>query len=337
MKKKILLVGGCGFIGHNLALYLKKVGHDPVIVDSLSVNNLYAQNNDAINANLYKSILLERIRLINKNNINLIIQDARDYQASSKIYAKINPDIIIHLAAVSHANKSNKDPHTTFDHSLRTLENTLDYARHEKKHVIYISSSMVYGNFESDSVDETDKCNPIGIYGSLKLSGEIIVKSYNQVFDLPYTIIRPSALYGERCVSRRVGQVFIENLLNEKDIIINGDGNEKLDFTYIDDLTDGIEKCCINKNAINETFNLTFGNSRPINDLIKILKNKFGEFKVSMMPKDKLNPERGTLNTEKAKKLLNYQPQYELDRGYEQYINWYQDFYKIFLKNEQIT
>ena len=71
MKKKILLVGGCGFIGHNLALYLKKVGHDPVIVDSLSVNNLYAQNNDAINANLYKSILLERIRLINKNNIYL--------------------------------------------------------------------------------------------------------------------------------------------------------------------------------------------------------------------------------------------------------------------------
>ena len=58
MKKKILLVGGCGFIGHNLALYLKKVGHDPVIVDSLSVNNLYAQNNDAVNANLYKSILL---------------------------------------------------------------------------------------------------------------------------------------------------------------------------------------------------------------------------------------------------------------------------------------
>tara|TARA_B110000003_G_C16649950_1_gene533741 strand:+ start:3397 stop:4401 length:1005 start_codon:yes stop_codon:yes gene_type:complete len=334
MKKKILLVGGCGFIGHNLALYLKKAGHEPVIVDSLAINNLYAKNNESVNSDLYKSILLERIRLINKNKIDLIVQDARDYQASSKIYGKINPDIIVHLAAVSHANKSNKDPHTTFDHSLRTLENTLDYARHDKKHVIYISSSMVYGNFKKEIVNENDECNPIGIYGSLKLSGEIIVKSYNQVFDLPYTIIRPSALYGERCVSRRVGQIFIENLLNKKDITINGDGDEKLDFTYIDDLTQGIEKCCTSDNAINQTFNLTFGNSRPINDIIKILKDGFGDFKVEKKPKDKLNPERGTLDTKKAKKLINYEPAYPIDKGYKQYIKWYKDFYNSFLKNE---
>lgn len=72
---------------------------------------------------------------------------------------------------------------------------------------------MVYGNFVEDKVNEDVKCNPIGIYGTLKLSGELLVKAYNQVFDLPYTIIRPSALYGERCVSRRVGQIFIENAI----------------------------------------------------------------------------------------------------------------------------
>ena len=70
-----------------------------------------------------------RIDILNEEKIQLIIQDARDYHAISKIYDDINPEIIIHLAAVSHANKSNKDPHSTFDHSFRTLENTLDFAK----------------------------------------------------------------------------------------------------------------------------------------------------------------------------------------------------------------
>ena len=69
---------------------------------------------------------------------------------------------------------------------------------------------MVYGNFKKTKVTEDEYCEPIGIYGALKFSGEKLIKAYNQVFDLPYTIVRPSALYGERCISRRVGQIFIE-------------------------------------------------------------------------------------------------------------------------------
>ena len=91
-------------------------------------------------------------------------------------------------------NRSNKDPYTTFDNSLRTLENALDASRNRIKKFIYLSSSMVYGNFKTKEVDEETNCNPIGIYGALKFSGEKIVIAYNQVFDLPYTIIRPSAL-----------------------------------------------------------------------------------------------------------------------------------------------
>ena len=94
----------------------------------------------------------------------MIIQDAREYHTVSRIYDDISPDIIIHLAAVSHANKSNKDPHSTFDHSLRTLENTLDFAKNKKVHVIYMSSSMVYGDFNADKVNEDKNCKPIGIW-----------------------------------------------------------------------------------------------------------------------------------------------------------------------------
>jgi nucleoside-diphosphate-sugar epimerase len=325
---KILLTGGSGFIGHNLAIYLKNKGHKVDILDSLSVNNLLSfTDNEIVNQKLYRSILNERINLLNSKNINLQVVDARDYHLYSKVYSSLKPDIVIHLAAVSHANKSNKDPHSTFDHSLRTLENTLDVCRTNKTHVIYLSSSMVYGNFTSGIVNEETECSPIGIYGTLKYSGELMVKAYNQVFGLPYTIIRPSALYGERCVSRRVGQIFIENLVSNKEITINGDGEDMLDFTYIEDFIDGIEKCCINKNAINQTFNLTYGNSRPIIDLIKILKNNFDNVKVVKKSREAFMPERGTLDISKAQDLLNYSPQNPIETGYQKYIEWYKKFF----------
>ena len=130
-------------------------------------------------------------------------------------------------------NLQSSDPFSTFDHSFRTLENALDSSRGKVEHFIYFSSSMVYGNFQEDTVNEDSPCEPLGIYGALKYGGEKLVIAYNQVFELPYTIIRPSALYGERCVSRRVGQIFIENALTTGEITLNGDGLDKLDFTYI--------------------------------------------------------------------------------------------------------
>src|SRR5204863_4990605 len=141
----------------------------------------------------------------------------------------------------------------------RTLENALDAVRDRKPHFIFFSSSMVYGNFEGAAVTEERACDPLGIYGALKYAGEKLVIAYHQVFGLPYTIVRPSALYGERCVSRRVGQVFIENAMRRQDIVIKGDGRETLDFTYVGDLVDGLCKCIELPEAKNQIFNLTYG------------------------------------------------------------------------------
>src|SRR5207249_4070318 len=143
-------------------------------------------------------------------------------------------------AAVSHAGRSNKDPFSTFDHSLRTLENALDCARDRCEQFIFLSSSMAYGDFLTDEVAEDHPLNPIGIYAALKVAGEKIVIAYQQVFELPYTIIRPSALYGPRCVSRRVAQIFIEAAMRGQPLRMDGDGTDRLDFTYIDDLVEGI-------------------------------------------------------------------------------------------------
>ena len=326
---RVALMGGAGFIGHSLALELKELGAEPHVVDGLQVNSLgyYASGyNENPNAEIYISLINERLELLRKSKIDLHIIDLREYHTVTATLNHIKPDVIFHLAAVSHANRSNKDPFSTFDHSMRTLENVLDVARSWGTHTIYFSSSMVYGNFDGAAATEDQVCRPLGIYGALKYGAEKLVIGYNQVFDLPYTIIRPSALYGERCVSRRVGQAFIENALIGIDLTVNGDGSDALDFTYIDDLVQGAILCITEAAARNEVFNLTFGAGRQIQEMAQIVLSSFPGLKLSHKPRDSLMPERGTLSIDKAKRLLGYSPQYPLEIGMNRYIDWYRRF-----------
>tara|TARA_B000000475_G_C15992637_1_gene445687 strand:- start:163 stop:1164 length:1002 start_codon:yes stop_codon:yes gene_type:complete len=332
--KKIVLVGGLGFIGHNLATFLKSKGHEVTIIDSLGVNNILNFNDsDILNKELYRSILNNRIDIANENNIKIMVEDARNYHQLTRIINNLNPEVIVHLAAVSHANRSNKTPHDTFDHSLRTLENVLDISKDLGCRLVYMSSSMVYGDFNGISVAEDAICKPKGIYGTLKYAGELMVKSYSEVFGLPYSIVRPSALYGERCVSRRVGQIFIENIIQGKEIVINGDGKEKLDFTYILDLVDGIEKCCISDKAENQIFNITYGQGRMINELIDILRDEFKDVKIRYNERDNLMPERGTLSNQKSINFLGFKSKFPIEKGYLQYIKWYKEFWSSHKKS----
>lgn len=330
--KKIALIGGAGFIGHNLALHLQSFGAKVDIIDGMQVNNLLSLVDNVDNLpypDLARGIITERTQLLKKAKINLRVQDVRDYHALTRLLNEIDPQVIIQLAAVSHANRSNKDPYSTFDHSFRTLENSLDWSRGGSSNVeqfIFFSSSMVYGNFNGDQVDEKTHCEPLGIYGALKYGSEKIVIGYNQTFGLPYTIIRPSALYGERCISRRVGQIFIENSLMGKEIVMSDKGKEALDFTYINDLVDGVTRCIGNKNALNQVFNLTYGKACSIADMSEIIKKSFSQIKIKNVERDKLMPKRGTLNVDKARDLIGYNPSWPLDKGYPQYINWYKNF-----------
>jgi nucleoside-diphosphate-sugar epimerase len=329
--KRILLVGGAGFIGHNLALELKRRGANVAIVDSLEVNNLlslHTSANQQAERDLYLSVINERLELLRSAEIPLFVEDARDYHRLSLLFGQLKPQVVVLLAAVAHASRSNKDPYHTFDHSFRTLENALDNARGTVEHFIYFSSSMVYGNFEDGGVNEESVCNPLGIYGALKFGGEKLVIAYNQVFKLPYTIVRPSALYGERCISRRVGQVFIENAIRGNDLVIRGDGSDALDFTYIGDLVNGV-CCCIERpEARNQVFNITYGQGRTLNEMAGIIKAEFPRIAVNYMERDALMPERGTLSVAKAKQLIGYNPRFPLDVGYRRYINWYRGLFE---------
>lgn len=323
--RKIALIGGAGFIGHNLALNLAKLGANVHAVDSLQVNNLgaFSNSHDDANKSLYLHFIHERLQLLQAAQVPLHVVDARDYHVLSRCLNEIKPDTIVQLAAIAHANRANKDPYSTFDHSLRTLENALDCARGLDAQFIYFSSSMVYGNFDGEAVTEERHCEPLGIYGALKYGGEKLVIAYSQVFGLSYTIVRPSALYGERCVSRRVGQAFIESVLRGAPLSVNGDGSDALDFTYIQDLLQGLVLCIVKDEARNQIFNLTYGGARSLKQMADIVRGQFPNVEIKYQPRDVLMPERGTLSIEKAKRLLGYSPQYPLEQGFVRYIEWY--------------
>ncbi len=325
-QRRITLVGGAGFIGHHLALALARHGADVSIIDGLQVNNLLAfaaADHDPRNQELNLAVVNERLDLLRQGGVPLYILDARDERALSMRLDDLRPQVLIHLAGVAHAQQSNMDPRSAFEHTLRTLQYSLDFARDNVEHFIFFSSSMVYGDFASDSVSEQSPCRPVGIYGSLKYSGELMVTAHQQVFDLPYTIIRPSALYGPRCVSRRVVQVFLENALGGRDLTVHGDGSDRLDFTYIEDLVNGIVKVIRHEAARNQTFNLTFGGSRSINELIDLLSEHLGGLIVTHKPRSALVPHRGTLSVDKARDMIGYAPSWSLERGLDEYTAWY--------------
>ena len=326
--RRVAILGGAGFIGHHLAFELVERGADVHLVDSLQVNNMVAVATDERyrpHRELYSRILAERLDLLRDADVPIHIQDARDYHALSRLLSDIGPQVIVHGAAVSHAGQSNKDPYSTFDHSLRTLENALDWARSGAEHFVFLSSSMVYGNFLTPEVSEDHPLNSIGIYGALKVAGERMVIAYQQVFDLPYTIIRPSALYGPRCISRRVSQVFIENALEGKPIVVEGDGSDRLDFTYVDDLAKGIALVLESPAARNETFNMTFGEARSIADVVELVRAEFPDIEITRASRDRLMPERGTLSIAKARELLGYAPAIPIEIGVPKYIDWYRE------------
>lgn len=326
--KRVLLIGGAGFLGTSIALKLSELGAAPLVVDQLNVNSLGAFDSEKYSPekrSLYAVFIQDRLASLETANIEILVKDARDIDSLRHGFQIHEPEVVIHLAAIAHSSRSNANPYLAFDHGLNTLENALELSRIQGNvQFIYLSSSMVYGTFLSPTVTEESPCNPLGIYGSTKFGGEKLVMAYSQISGMPYTIVRPSSVYGPGCVSRRIIQAFIENALSGHPLEVQGDGQEFQDYTFIDDIGDFFALAAANPAAYNEVFNATRGEGRMIIEAAHLVQSHFPTVEIEHTPPDPLRPKRGTLDISKAQELLGFAPAISIDAGVPRYVESYE-------------
>ena len=319
--KTALVTGGLGFIGSNLAniLLKKKIVQRCILLDSFVsfVNPLKDNFSD-----------LRKYRFNDNKNIIVERGDAKDFRLIYKILDLYRPNLIFHTAAIPLAKIDNLNANESKIGSIDTTTNILEcvnFFKNKKKYKIdrfvYLSSSMVYGDFKKNKVSEIDKLNPKEIYGTMKLAGEIVTRGLCKFYNIPFSIIRPSAVYGPTDMNNRVSQIFIQKALKGQIIKIQGK-NEKLDFTFVEDLANGCILAATKNNGKNMTFNITYGKSETLLNFVKTLSKHFKTLKYKIEKRDKFRPKRGTLSISKAKRLLNYKPKYNLQKGIKKYIDF---------------
>lgn len=313
---KFFLIGGAGFIGSYITRELLEQGDEVIIYDAF-VNFLSAFETN------YPIYLLERFRDI-KDKVTIIRGDIRHRGHLIRTLREHQPEIIIHLAALPIATESNKNSEEAKTINLDGTINILEVIRDCPfiKRFVYTSSSMVYGDFKYSPADENHPTEPIEVYGATKLAGEILTKAYGHRYKIEWTIIRPSAVYGPTDSNRRVTQIFVENGLAGKKLVMHGSGDSKLDFSYVKDVAHGFVLAAKSQKAAYQIFNITAGQGRSLREYVQILRKKVPEIEVEEKPADERRPERGTLSIEKARKLLGYNPQWTLEKGIPEYVDF---------------
>jgi nucleoside-diphosphate-sugar epimerase len=330
--QRIMLVGGGGFIGHHLALECRKKGAEVLVVDNMQINNIVKivsdRSLDELRRRLYINFLIERFAMLREAGISIDNVDARHMTELTNSFNEFQPTKAVHLSAISSAVIANQTPGLAYDLQITTLRNLLELCRLKNsscRHVAFMSSSTVYGDFESDSVDETTRPRPRGVYANGKYIGERMVREAKELYGIDYTIVRPSALYGIRCISGRVTQKFIENALMGKPLLLEGGGSGRLDFTNVADLVEGIVRALGLPGGLSRTFNITYGSARTIADLAAIVKGVIPNVKLEERPPSPEKPKRGTLEMGRAREFLGFVPSRSLDAAYQEYCKWYLD------------
>jgi UDP-glucose 4-epimerase len=185
-----------------------------------------------------------------------------------------------------------------------------------------VSSSMAYGDFTMNPMPETERTAPKDPYGGFKLAGEVIVETFSRARGLPYAIVRPSAVYGPTDMNDRIVQRFVECALWNRPLTIVDPENTSLDFSYVKDVAQGMIQTLLSP-VKNETFNITAGEGRTLADLHELLRAQFPSMPVEVSTStEDFRPKRGALDVSKARELVGYEPQYPLERGVQEYVEF---------------
>lgn len=293
---KAIVVGGLGFIGHHLVQELASVGIDSIIIDSMRPHTP-------------KETYAKRISKVKGQKIletELALLDGIPYDI----------DYVFHLANVP----NQKLVSSNTSNAIKDVENLWKLLQMchfaDAKKFIYVSSSMVYGDFTENPQPENGDLQPKSAYGELKRISEDNVRAYCWGNDMEWAVVRPSAVYGDHDNLDRVVSKFIHSAMRGETLRVEGDS--MLDFTYVKDLAKGM--ICVAEHGYNDVYNVTHGESRSLLELAEIVTSIVGSGKIVKTERDASYPVRGSLDISKVKEL-GYKPRYNLEQGIIKYYD----------------
>ena len=316
--KKILITGGAGFIGSNLVERLVKQDNHITVLDNFATGN---------KENLQP--------FINLNNFKLIEGDIRNLETC--MLATENTDFVLHQAALGSVPRSINDPITTNEVNINGFLNMLVASRDSKvSRFVYAASSSTYGDSQELPKVEERIGAPLSPYAVTKYVNELYAKVFSDLYGMEIIGLRYFNVFGrkqdpEGAYAAAIPK-FIKAFIQYESPIINGDGLQSRDFTYIDNVIHANELAATteNKDALGQVFNVAYGEKTILNDLVNILRNELSNYdsKISEV-KTTFGSERigdvkhSLASIEKAKNLLGYQPKYDLEKGIKEAIEWY--------------
>ena len=310
---KYLITGGLGFIGSKIIEKLSNEDNDIYCVDNEDTYDILSREE-------LDRLIGWRKRNWKHKNVQIINGDILDRMVCLKAFNS-RPDVVIHLATYPRAKIVDQDPINGIPKVIGTTTNLLWHAaKFDTKKFVYISSSMVYGDF-ADGTREDSNTKPQNIYGEAKLTGERLTKLFAKRDGLNYNIVRPSGVYGPGDLPDRVVSKFFHKAMNNQTIELHN-GENKVDFTYRQDAAYGIIKAAQSEVA-NTSFNITAGNATSLRTLAETIVDITGsDSDIVDVGMHKLYPMRGTLDISRARDLLEYEPQFTLRQGLESYYDW---------------
>lgn len=320
---KYLVTGAAGFIGMHTAKYLLKLGHKVVGLD---------------NMNSYYEPQLKAYRLAQLTpliHFTFVQVDLADREGMAKLFAEEGFDRVIHLAAQAGVRYSIDNPMAYVDSNLIGMATVLEGCRHHNiEHLVYASSSSVYGKNEKVPFSETDSVdNPVSLYAATKKSNEVMAHSYADLYSIPVTGLRFFTVYGPAGRPDMAPWLFTEAISQDKPIKVFNHGKMMRDFTYIDDIVEGIMRI---QDVIPQgktpyaLFNI--GNNEPIklSRFIEAIESACGKTAekhyLDMQPGDVKHTYADTGRLEEA---IGYKPKLKIEEGIDRFVSWYKEYRQI--------
>ena len=336
-KKNILVTGSAGFIGFHLCKSLINDGHNVVGLDN--INNYYNQQLkfDRLKLLGIKKEDAEVFGKVSKSEnflnfefIRLNIEDRKNLPAFFEHYKF---EKVINLAAQAGVRYSIENPEAYVDSNLVGFANLLECCRnHNVKHLIYASSSSVYGqNKKVPFTTEDNVDHPISLYAATKKSNELMAYTYSHLYKFKTTGLRFFTVYGPWGRPDMAMFLFTNAILNDKSIKVYNNGNLERDFTYIDDIIGGVIKIIHQNESIDGNYNIyNIGNSKPVNlmDFIREIEVQLGIIaKKEMLPMQPGDVKRTWADVDSLRRNFNYSPTSNISKGVAEFIKWFKEYY----------